>query len=392
MKTVLTLLVYVLLFQTVVCAQFKNIKVADNVNPQDLSILSVPGIPERLFVVNKQLFYVSSDSGFSWRSTAAGEIMDSTLAYGNRCRGLNDDQYIVFPEGGLIKVRQETKHSSTTTHVAPFKNGSEYTINGTLKTNGMPGIVCDLSSGSHRGRVYVCWSDEKYGADNKDVFIAFTDNKGVTWTEPILVTYRPNHKNQFMPRMSIDQNNGFLYIVYYDQQNSPDGVFADVYMARSLNGGLLFDQYKLNDKPLLLTQVNTLGNQCGLSTANSIVRPLWVSPETNTKFSAYTAIVDEPSMRAYWQTLDKDLVIEKTFTLTEKTKVTYLLNADTKVTVIATDPLDHTFEKVIFKNKKLKKGSQSFMIDRKKTGLKKDGYTLTFYYNNKNTYVWLVGE
>jgi hypothetical protein len=169
-------------------------------------------------------------------------------------------------------------------------------------------------------------------------------------------------------------------------------VFTDVYLARSLNGGLLFDQYKLNDKPLMLAQVTTLGNQCGLSTANSIIRPLWVQPEANNKFSVYTAIVDEPSMRAYWQVKDSNFIIEKTFTFTDKTKIKYMLGSDIRLTVVVTDPLDHAFEKVIFKNKKLKKGTQEFKIDRKKLGLKKDGYTLTFYYNNKNTYVWLVSE
>jgi hypothetical protein len=260
------------------------------------------------------------------------------------------------------------------------------------KTNGLPSIVCDLSSGERRGRIYICWSDEKHGSHNKNVFLIFSDDQGETWAEPVVVTYRPNHKEQFMPCMTIDQNNGDIYILYYDQQNFVEGELTDLYLAQSKNGGLKFDYYRINTnafKPFFNSPAN---NYLGLSVVNKKIRPIWAQLDEQNKPSVYTAVIDEKSQAMYDKNYSEDLEIQKTFSWSDNIDINFNLKQDAMVSAAITKPLEAGFEKIVIKNKKLLQGKNRIVIDTKKLGLRKGNYTLTLYYNHSNTFVWIIEE
>lgn len=374
-------------------AQFKNVKITEATTANHLLIAATANTSQQLVVAGDSFLSTSTDSGFTWHNKFNQKSIDSLLANDIRCKGPEDEYYSAFVEGSDLKIRMTNKYSSQSKTIAPFKNGQNYTVSGRLRANGLPSVACDLSNNGHYGRVYVCWSDEKYGASNKDVFLAYSDDKGASWTEPILVTYRPNHKEQFMPRLAVDQFTGFVYIVYYDLQNSADGSFADVYLARSKNGGLLFDVYRLNEAPVELADSCSLGDRTGLCVVNSVIRPVWVQPtHTKNRVEVLTALVDENALTVYNPAINDPLMIEKTFAFSEKVRLNFEMKTKTRLTVMITNPLDHMFEKLLVKNKKLKKGHNHLLIDSKALGLPKGNYTLTFYYDHKNTYVWLIDE
>ena len=374
-------------------AQIKNIKITETSTAGQLLIAAKSNNPRQLMVTGTSFLSVSNDSGVTWHDRFDKKSVDSVLTANTRCKGPENEYYSAFVEGGDLKIRMENNYSSQAKTIAPFKNGQNYLISGRVQANGLPSVACDLSANGHFGRIYVCWSDEKYGATNKDVFLAYSDDKGASWTEPILVTYRPNHKEQFMPRLAVDQLTGFVYLVYYDLQNSAGGTFADVYLARSKNGGLLFDFFKLNETPVDLIDGGSLGDRTGLCVVNSVIRPVWVQPgEQKSRSRVFTALVDEAVLAAYTSSLHEPLVIEKTFPFSDKIAIDFDMTIKTPVSVLITKPLDHTFEKWIVKNKKVKKGHNHLLIDTRLLGLPKGSYTLTFYYDHKNTYVWLIDE
>jgi len=331
-------------------------------------------------------------------SSIAGDASnnDSTLMGAVCAIGPNSEIYTAWaaPQGIMFRNLSVASRQNLLPEkvVVSMKNGWQYTVGKNSKTNGLPSIVCDLSSGERRDRIYICWSDEKHGSHNKNVFLIFSDDQGETWAEPVVVTYRPNHKEQFMPCMTIDQNNGDIYILYYDQQNFVEGELTDLYLAQSKNGGLKFDYYRINTnafKPFFNSPAN---NYLGLSVVNKQIRPIWAQLDEQNKPSVYTAVIDEKSLAMYDKNYSEDLEIQKTFSWSDNIDINFNLKQDAVVSAAITKPLEAGFEKIVIKNKKLLQGKNSIVIDTKKLGLQKGNYTLTLYCNHSNTFVWIIEE
>ncbi len=238
------------------------------------------------------------------------------------------------------------------------------------------------------GRLYAAWSDNKSGAGNKDVFLTWSDDEGQNWQEPVLVTYRPNHHDQFMPALAIDPATSDIYLLYYDRQNSEDGYFTDLYLARSRNGGLLFDHFKVNPEPIPLTKSSPPGGTL-LTVENGSVIVMWIQPECKSRhlFRSFITLTD----LATYKEPDMPLRIEKTHAWSDTLSIPFDLLHATKISAIVTNPSDATFRPVtLVRNKKMKKGKQQLLVNARRLGLKKGTYVITLYCENLNTFVWIV--
>ncbi len=346
----------------------------------------------------------SKDRGETWSepkkiSFYTGDCLDSdnTVEGAVPAMGPNGEIYVAWAgPKGLVFQRSLNGGSSWEEKekmVTPIKNGWDYNVAGVYRTNGLPFTACDLSNGSQRGRIYICWGDEKNGEKNKDVFLVYSDDKGETWTDPILVTYRPNHKEQFMPYMTIDQTTGYVYILYYDRQNYATGDLTDVYMAVSKNGGLKFEYYKINQTAFKPDKKTFFGDYIGLSAVNGQVRPIWMQMDNGKELSVYSAIVNDSIIDNYNKANSNDeITIEKTFKYEEKITIDFSLKEKTEIVAEISKPLDPGFAGIVLKKKKYKAGANQIRLKTKKLHLVKGSYVLTLYYKNKNSYVWITEE
>ncbi len=350
------------------------------------------------------LYSNSKDAGKTWAnpkkvSYYTGDCIDSdnTVEGAVPCMGLNGEIYVAWagPKGLVFTKSTDGGRSFLQKEIviAPIKNGWDYNVDGVFRANGLPFTTCDLSNGEHRGRIYISWSDEKNGEKNKDVFIVYSDDKGETFSEPILVTYHPNHKEQFMPFMTIDQTTGYLYVLYYSRQNFAEGFLTDTYLAISKNGGLKFDTYKVNDKPFKANKKVFFGDYIGLSAVNNNIRPIWMETDDKGDLSIYTSIINDTALNNYNLIASKkEIQFEKQISFSNKIKVEISSDINTIATIALYKPLDASFEKIVFKNKKLKKGKNTFIINTKKLGILQDNYMLFLYYNATNQYSWILKE
>jgi hypothetical protein len=102
-----------------------------------------------------------------------------------------------------------------------------------------PSLDVDRSSGIHRGRVYCSWMDLT-AANTTDIFIAYSDNNGVTWSSATPV---PDQflfaVDRFNHWMSVDPITGDVNVAFYDTRNDTTGsrYQTDYYLARSTDGG-----------------------------------------------------------------------------------------------------------------------------------------------------------
>jgi hypothetical protein len=109
-----------------------------------------------------------------------------------------------------------------------------------------PSIDIDRTGGPHRGRVYCAWTDQADqtsafvdGAET-DIFFAFSDDNGLSWSVPIRIADDTVHADQFYQWLSVDPVDGSVNISWYDTRNDPARRKTDVFYARSTDGGVTF--------------------------------------------------------------------------------------------------------------------------------------------------------
>lgn len=182
--------------------------------------------------------------------------------------------------------------------IGAIPGGWDYNISGLMRANGLPFTFCDLSNGPHKGTIYINWSDQRNGANDGDVWIIKSTDGGNTWTTPLRVNNDVPGKQQFMSAMTIDQVTGYVYVVFYDRRNFSSTTKTDVYMAISKDGGVTFNNYKINTTTFAPTTNIFFGDYINISAHNNIVRPIWTQLQSG-QLSIYTAIIDPVTVGIY---------------------------------------------------------------------------------------------
>jgi hypothetical protein len=100
-----------------------------------------------------------------------------------------------------------------------------------------PACDADRSTGPHRGRLYCAWTDLAANGINTDIFTAFSDDHGSTWSARRSVTDLAG-VDRFYPWLAVDAATGEGNISFYDTRNDTTGqrFMTDVYFTRSTDG------------------------------------------------------------------------------------------------------------------------------------------------------------
>lgn len=321
---------------------------------------------------------------------------DSTLKADVPCMGPENELFICWAGPGGIYFQRSPDNGDTWLEkeifVAPMKNGWDQEIKG-VRTPGIPRMASVNDSGQYHGRIYICWSDEKNGVTNKDVFLVYSDDKGESWTEPVLVTYRPNHREQFSPNINIQPETGTVFMTYFDKQNYVDGRLSDLYLAISNNGGLKFEYYRLNETPIVLDTMIAPVRGLAFLPKSTDVKAVWSQTDEKDMLSIFSVMITDSTINEYIKRDgENELRMERSFPFAKKISITFDSPVEGKYTALITQPLLPGKEVVAAKDSPLVKGSNTLLIDTKKAGLKKGNYVLTFYHNNRNSFVWITGE
>ena len=121
-----------------------------------------------------------------------------------------------------------------------------------------PACDTDRSSGPHRGRVYCSWMDLTEGGTT-NIFLAHSDDKGVTWSSANPVGDSAEGADRFNHWMSVDPITGDVNVSYYDTRNDTTGhrFMTDVFLAQSKDGGLTWQP------DVRVTTVSSNEHDCG---------------------------------------------------------------------------------------------------------------------------------
>ena len=127
--------------------------------------------------------------------------------------------------------------------------GARYWLQGTSQ----PWILTDPHQA---GRIYVVTSDDPDddvdSGDAADVFIAISDDNGVSWGAPIRVDSGPVGTFAVLPTAAIDPNSGSIAVTYYDnrllQTNTAGNFLLDLLVTYSFDSGVTWGvEWDVND-------------------------------------------------------------------------------------------------------------------------------------------------
>ena len=244
------------------------------------------------------LFSKSKDLGENWTvakriSKFAGDCLDddNTVEGAVPVANLNGDIFGTWAFNEKIFFNKSTDNGRTwldeEVAIADQKGGWNYEIKDLKRVNGMPVLVCDNSKGANLGNLYLNWIDHRNG--NPDVFVKYSEDKGETWSDDIKINTDNLSDEQFFTWMTVDQSNGNIYLIYYDNSRNNDRSF-DVILASSTDGARTFTNEVISEKPFKVSNKSFFGDYNNIDAHNNIIRPIWTRIDNKT-LSIWTALI-----------------------------------------------------------------------------------------------------
>ena len=169
------------------------------------------------------------------------------------------------------------------------------------------GLAWDRSSGPHRGRLYLVFTDAPFaGSADTDIYVVASDDVGNTWSPRVRVNDDAGTNSQFLPHISLDQSSGNVAVTWYDARNSPTNMTAKYFGAISTNGGSSFGaNFQISSgtsdqaRSIAALKKADYGDYTGNAFADGVLISAWGdnsnstgdNPEGMTDFDVYTAPV-----------------------------------------------------------------------------------------------------
>ena len=248
------------------------------------------------------IFSFSTDAGESWsKRIRINEIpgrecfeAEGTVLGAIPCVGLNGEVYVAWasPNGIILDKSSDggINWLENDIIVTELPGGFKYSVPGVFRCFGFPSMACDYYS-SFKGNLYISWADQRRGPDNTDVWIAVSTNGGLKWSDPTRVNDDEGSMHQFFSWMTIDQSNGYIYIVFYDRRYYRDNS-TDVFLAKSTDGGKTFSNERISSSPFVPDESIFMGDYTNIAAVNGMIRPVWTRLDSG-KLSIQTAIINE---------------------------------------------------------------------------------------------------
>jgi hypothetical protein len=101
-------------------------------------------------------------------------------------------------------------------------------------------------------------------------------------------------KHQFLPWLAVDDETGYIYILYYDRR-AYDDLQTDVYLAYSVDGGATFKETKISETPFIPTAEKFFGDYTNIDAFKGIVTPIWTRMD-NGQTSVLTAVIKDSEL------------------------------------------------------------------------------------------------
>jgi hypothetical protein len=246
---------------------------------------------------NRIVISYSTDGGATWSSAAPVSPPPSSGHHHQGCDirvGPNGQVYVVWANcttNGQNSTEDSLGFAMSTDGGVTWAVSTNRAIdmNGiragsyfnSIRVSGFPRIDVDRSGGPRNGWIYVTAAEKAPllpARDQGDITLMRSTDQGATWTK-VLVNQDPTAgPRQYMSAIRVDESGG-VNIVYYDQRNTTADS-AEVWMSRSIDGGVTWTDVQVSDARFRPTPIAGLatgyqGDYIGITSGNGKVWPNW---------------------------------------------------------------------------------------------------------------------
>ena len=159
-----------------------------------------------------------------------------------------------------------------------------------------PACDADRSGGPHNGRLHCAWMDIT-ALGTTDIFTAFSDDNGATWSSRQSVTDALGLVDRFNQWLSVDPADGSVNVSFYDTRNDQTGnrFQTDIYFAQSEDGGVNWRRPNIRVSSVssnehdcngvfpcpAINYGNQQGDYAGLVSFGGVSHPIWTDSRSN---------------------------------------------------------------------------------------------------------------
>lgn len=263
---------------------------------------------------NRIVISYTTNGGVTWSSIAPVSPPTSSGHHHQGCdvrTGPNGEVYVVWANC-TTNGQNSTEDSlgfarsldggvtwALTTNSADNMNGiRSASLFNSIRANGFPRIDVDRSGGPRNGWIYVVTGEKTVApaTDVSDVILHKSTNGGTNWTSSrVNQDAAGNGKYQYMPAVRVDEYGG-VNVIFYDTRNTTTNDSAQIYVARSVDGGstwseILVSDHKFKPKPISGLATGYQGDYIGITSGNGKIWPYWCEDITGA-YQAWTASID----------------------------------------------------------------------------------------------------
>ena len=253
------------------------------------------------------LFSRSTDGGKTWsRPLTVSENTQAEFSIQGSAIVVDSESnvHITFLDFNTNTVRyakstDQGQSFSSPVDVAPFTGLPSALPNGNYRTPTMTMLAVDNSMTNTSGSLYVTWAT--YDSGNADIMLAYSHDKGGSWTGPVKVNNDNTTNDQFFPAVAVSQE-GWVHVGFYDRRNDTNNSLFEYWWGISFDGGETFPinmpmaNASSNGDYSRSTTNDFIGDYTGITSENSTVAAVWcdtrLSSEQKAGSEIFAAIVD----------------------------------------------------------------------------------------------------
>jgi hypothetical protein len=247
---------------------------------------------------NDIVFTFSSNGGANWSTIT--NISDGVAA-GSHSQGVNIQTgpsgevycawsvYDAFPadetaigfnkstDGGVTWLGESRK----ITNIRGIRSST--LPNESTRANSFPSMAVDISGGPRNGWIYIFWTNigvPGVNTGDADIYMARSTNGGTTFGTPIRVNDDVTTRSQYFPWASCDPVTGELSVAFYDRRDDAGDLLTTTYVAHSLDGGTTWENFRVGDvqftpAPIPGLAGGYMGDYIGMASRGGRAYPCW---------------------------------------------------------------------------------------------------------------------
>ena len=155
--------------------------------------------------------------------------------------------------------------------------------NTSIRRNSFPAMAVDVSGGSRNGWIYIVWTNigvPGINTGNAEIYMARSTNGGTSFDTPVRVNQDATTRSQWFPWISCDPVSGQLAVTFYDRRDDPADTQARAYLAISNDGGVTWEDFPVADVSFTPVPIPGLaggymGDYLGVDMTNGLAIPGW---------------------------------------------------------------------------------------------------------------------